>query len=60
MHILYRFGSFGIVLVGLVKGPTDFSVVVGICIMPPTEYLLFESFLLVFSLNSSSILTEIS
>ena len=22
MHILYRFGSFGIVLVGLVKGPT--------------------------------------
>ena len=23
MHILYRFGSFGIVLVGLVKGPTE-------------------------------------
>ena len=23
VHILYRFGSFGIVLVGLVKGPTD-------------------------------------
>ena len=26
---------------------SSFSVVVGICIIPPTEYLLFESFLLV-------------
>ena len=27
VHILYRFGSFGIVLVGLVKGPTGPSLV---------------------------------
>ena len=53
VHILYRFGSFGIVLVGLVKGPTGIILQVNCFVLRSTKQFTYRM-ILVFHWNDDS------